>query len=314
MEDWVAKRAATLIEPRRLKQLSARSDRHALTQLATQLAALGLTSAALASGIWWLAVPGFMAQGILLNCLYAGQHEMSHWTAFRSRRLNDWVGEAIGFLMIYPARWDRWFHFAHHRHTQDWDKDPELLVRGPYSFASWLFNMSAALYWYGRGRSTLRLASGIVPAYVWWLNDKQRGQVIGEARWHVAGYAAILALSMMAASWVAVEFWLAPMLLMKWFHQLQNVGEHTCLTHEPDTLRNTRTLRGPAVMRWLVWNMSFHAAHHSFPGVPFHALPELHEEIARQVGPEMPGGGYLAVQVEIGRALSAAGERLEPVT
>ena len=69
---------------------------------------------------------------------------------------------------------------------------------------------------------------------------------------------------------------ISPMLLTKWFHQLQNTGEHTGLAHDSNTFLNTRTLKGPPVMRWLFWNMSYHTAHHCFPGVPFHALPALH--------------------------------------
>jgi len=42
-------------------------------------------------------------------------------------------------------------------------------------------------------------------------------------------------------------------------------------------LANTRTLLTLAPVRWLAWNMPFHAEHHSFPAVPFHALPRLHQ-------------------------------------
>ena len=50
------------------------------------LSHLGL--AALCGGLLWSlrqsawAIPLFMIQGVLLNFLYAGQHELSHWTVF----------------------------------------------------------------------------------------------------------------------------------------------------------------------------------------------------------------------------------------
>jgi fatty acid desaturase len=313
MDDWVSKRGLALIDPKRLRQLSQRSDARGLLQLGSFLVAIALTTTALALswGSWW-AVPAFVAQGILINCLYAGQHEMSHWTAFKSRWLNNVVGEAIGFVAIYPFTWDRWFHFTHHRHTQDWEKDPELLIRGPYTLGSYVAYFSGLTYWYGRMRSTLRLAFGIVPPYAYWLNDEQRLEVIVEARWHVAGYAAIALLSVVFQTWIAVAFWLAPMLLMKGFHQLQNIGEHTGLTHRPDTLKNTRTLKGPAWLRWLMWNMSYHTAHHTFPGVPFHQLPALHAEIESRLGAPVPSAGYLDCHLEIIRSLSRGAEQLEP--
>jgi fatty acid desaturase len=313
MEDWVSKRGLTLIDSRRLKELSVRSDARGLAHLGSQLGAIAVTGVLLAStwGSWW-GVPVFLAHGILINCLYAGQHEMSHWTAFKSRWLNDAAGEAIGFVVIYPFTWDRWFHFAHHRNTQSWDKDPELLIRAPYTLGSYLSNLFGVTYWYGRARSTVRLAMGIVPGYAYWLNEKQRRSVIVEARWHVAGYLAIAALSVAFGTWAAVQFWLAPMFLTKVVHQLQNVGEHTCLTHEPDTLKNTRTLKGPALMRWLMWNMSYHTAHHTFPGVPFHRLPELHREIEQRLGAPVPAAGYLETHVNIARTLWRDVEELEP--
>jgi fatty acid desaturase len=313
MDDWVAKRGLALIDGKRLRQLSERSDARGLVQLGSFLLSIALTSTALALtwGSWW-AVPAFMAQGILINCLYAGQHEMSHWTAFKSRWLNNVVGEAIGFVVIYPFTWDRWFHFTHHRHTQDWEKDPELLIRGPYTLGSYFLYFLGITYWYGRARATLRSALGMVPAYAYWLNDQQRQQVITEARWHVAGYAAIALLSLAFQSWIAVIYWLGPMLVMKAFHQLQNIGEHTGLTHRPDTLRNTRTLIGPWWMRWLMWNMSYHTAHHTFPGVPFHRLPELHKEIESRLGHPVPHARYLDCHAEIIRTLGRGVEQLEP--
>ena len=33
------------------------------------------------------------------------------------------------------------------------------------------------------------------------------------------------------------------------------------------------------VSRFLYWNMNYHVEHHMFPMVPYHALPQLHEEI-----------------------------------
>ena len=50
-------------------------------------------------------------------------------------------------------------------------------------------------------------------------------------------------------------------------------------THADDTLSNTRSTRTSAFFRWIAWNMQYHTAHHTFPAVPFHALPELHREI-----------------------------------
>ena len=65
-------------------------------------------------------------------------------------------------------------------------------------------------------------------------------------------------------------------------HQIeaaQLITEHTGLTHEPDTIHNTRTIRTWPILRWMAWNMQYHTAHHTFPGVPFYNLAALHREL-----------------------------------
>lgn len=312
MQDWISARGARVVPPQVLKSLSARSDARGLAQLGSQFAVITLAIVAIC-GLWpspWAILP-FAVLGIVLNCLYAGQHEMSHRTAFRARWLNDGVGAAIGFLSLYPARWDRYFHFAHHRHTQDPARDPELLARGPYTPRSYALYLIGLTYWQGRIRGTARIALGRIPTYATYLGEAQRREVILEARLHWLGYALLAALSVALHSWALVLFWLAPMMLFKWVHNLQNTGEHTCLTHEQDTLRNTRTLRGPWLARWLVWNMSYHTAHHTFPGIPFFALPELNREIQTRLGEPLPGAGYLGAQVDIATTLLRDGDRME---
>ena len=67
-----------------------------------------------------------------------------------------------------------------------------------------------------------------------YVKPAQHALVIREARLHLAGYAAIAAASIAAGSWAAVLYWLAPMLLTKTAHQLQNLIEHVGLPHSDD--------------------------------------------------------------------------------
>jgi fatty acid desaturase len=50
-------------------------------------------------------------------------------------------------------------------------------------------------------------------------------------------------------------------------------------------------------MRFLAWNMPFHAEHHAYPAVPFHRLPEVNRAIAAQLKTTAPG--YFQVQRQI---------------
>ena len=41
----------------------------------------------------------------------------------------------------------------------------------------------------------------------------------------------------------------------------------------------------------LAWNMPYHAEHHSWPNVPFHLLPAVHEAVKKNLGGKMPKSG-----------------------
>ena len=62
--------------------------------------------------------------------------------------------------------------------------------------------------------------------------------------------------------------------------RLIRMSEHGSCEWVADLRKNTRTTLTPAPVRWLAWNMPFHAEHHAIPNLPFHALPALHEELA----------------------------------
>jgi fatty acid desaturase len=59
--------------------------------------------------------------------------------------------------------------------------------------------------------------------------------------------------------------------------------EHTGLPNEGSQLERTRTVRSNPALRWWMWNMPYHAEHHAHPGVPFHAMPALHEKLASKL-------------------------------
>jgi fatty acid desaturase len=291
-----------LIDPAKLRGLCAPSNIAGAMQALSHIGAVLLIGGLLwqqRSGVW--AVPLLMAHGILLNFLYAGQHELSHWTVFRTAWPNEWLGRLFGFVVFYPRTFDQIQHIAHHRFTQDWARDGEL-NRDRYTRASFILWMSGLTYWYTRWRRILRFSFGVVTEP--YLPATRHAELIREARLHLAGYALIAALSVALRSWAAVLLWLAPMLAMKPVHQLQNTIEHLGLTHDRSVLINTRSTRTNAAMRWLCWQMQYHTAHHAFPGVPFHRLRELNHEIFTSRGTAPPSMTYAGFLVAALRAFS----------
>jgi fatty acid desaturase len=291
-----------VIDAAKLRSLCVPSNAQGAIQTLSHLGAIASSGTLLwvcRDSIW--AVPLFAIHGVLLNFLYAGQHELSHWTVFRTSWLNEWVGRIFGFVLFYPRTFDQVQHMAHHRFTQDWVRDGEL-ARARYTLTSYLLWMSGVSYWYTRWRRILRFGFGIVTEP--YLPQKRHAELIREARLHLAGYGLIVGASVATHSWAVVILWLAPMLAMKCVHQLQNTIEHLGLPHEDNVLVNTRSTRTNAIMRWLGWRMQYHTAHHAFPGVPFHRLRELHEYIFTARGAAPPSMTYLGFQAAVLRAFA----------
>jgi fatty acid desaturase len=291
-----------VIDAATLRGLCTPSNLKGAIQTASHIGAALLTGFLLwrlRSSAW--AVPLFMIQGVLLNFLYAGQHELSHWTVFRSAWLNEWVGRLFGFVVFYPRTFDQLQHIAHHRFTQDWQRDGEL-QREPYTLRSYLWWMTGVTYWYTRWRRIVRFSAGVVTEP--YIAANRRAELVREARWHTLGYLLVVGVSWLTGSGIALLCWFAPLIVMKFVHQLQNTIEHLGLTHEDNVLSNTRSTRTNALMRWLAWQMQYHTAHHAFPGVPFYRLRELHHAIFTARGTAPPSMSYWGFQRAALRAFS----------
>ena len=250
MQDFVGVNG--IIKQERLAALSQRRNGPGLLYLASHFGAIAANSVVMSWtwGTWWC-VPFFLLQGVMLNFLYAPEHECDHHTAFKSRWLNVWVARICGFIIFNPNEDHRWGHYSHHRHTQDWEKDIEL-ADGPFRNARqylWMVSGFPLIWW--KGRQIIRHALG--KADDWYLTPIQARAVVRVSRWLVAGYLLVALSAIVFQSWWWLYFWIGPFVLMRW---------------------------------------TFHAAHHTFPSVPFHRLPELQKEIENSLGFPLPKTPY----------------------
>jgi fatty acid desaturase len=281
-----------LISRERLREYNQRSDLPGAIQVASHLLAIVLAAYALSLswGSYW-AVLWFVLLGTLLNFLYAGQHELSHWTVFKTRSLNNVFGHLFGFLVLMPRESDRMEHYQHHRFTQDPELDGELQGDPYYTVTGYLLAATGLSYW---PRMILRIFNAAfklrVPKF---FVEKQIRLAAAEGKLYLAAYALIALLSVYYQSWIAISYWIAPMFITKFIHQCQNMSEHTGMPNEPDILINTRTIKSNALLDWLAWRMPYHTAHHTYPAVPFYKLPQLHAEMVRNLGHEPETISYL---------------------
>ena len=290
-----------LLPPALVRGFSARSDAAGALRLAIHLVLLiGAGVLVWASlGTWWL-LPAMMVQGIVQVALFAGLHECVHRTPFRNRLANDATAAAIGLVAVLPAGFFRRFHFAHHRFTQDPERDPEAPTAKPESWGQYLRYVSAWNYWRDRIGELFRHAAGRVSAD--FVPAGERAAVAREARWHLAVYA-LVGLAVAFGRPEPFVFWLGPALLGQPFLRLYLLAEHTGCPLGPDMLTNTRTTFTLWPLRLLMWNMPYHVEHHVYPAVPFHALPRLHRAMADRLVETAPG--YMAFHRRYQAALGA---------
>lgn len=292
-----------VIGKKALKPFVKRTNWHGLVNLFGHLGLLAVTGIGvmLTLGSWWV-VPAMAVHAIVMAFLFAPAHECSHGTPFRNRTLNETVYWIVCLIYLVPPTFFRYSHANHHTHTQIRGKDLDMMPER-MTVWSYLYYVTAARFWMRNGRWFLCHPFGaIAPTERHFLPASEIPRVVREARIIMALYAGIAALSIYTGSAAALFLWIIPRLagepVMRWVR----IAEHAECEEGPDLRTNTRTTRTSAFMRFLFWNMSFHAEHHLCPMVPFHALGRLHQQIGDQLHPV--GQGYPAVHAEVLRKVS----------
>ena len=266
--------------------LVTKSDLEGLLRLGSHLALI------VCSGFWiTLQLPFWqcmmVVHGILLVFLFAAEHESIHGTAFDTYQLNIWTARLAGLVLILPPQWFRYFHFAHHRHTNDVDHDPELASPRPSTVAQYVWYISGLPYWMAQiktliGNALAMRTDEFVP-------DRGRARVKREARLYLAVYVMLFLSSLAMNSLALLYLWIIPVLIGQPFLRLTLLAEHLFCPLEANMLKNSRTTFTTSLVRWITWNMAFHAEHHSYPAVPFHKLPKFHQFTKDKALVQQPG-------------------------
>lgn len=278
--------------------LTRRSDIKGLHHLVLHVSAIMCFTAPiyLALRLWWLCV---VPLGILLVFLFTLLHETSHNTPFESAWLNLWVGRLCGFILFLPPKWFQYFHFAHHRHTNDPEHDPELASGKPETWGRYLWYLTGLPIWYSHIKTLCYNAFGKTCAS--YIPQKRRGYIKAESLFMVALYVLVFSMAWtFEAQWV-LTCWLLPLLVGQPFLRLYLLAEHGHCPPVSNMFENTRTTYTNRLIRFLAWNMPYHAEHHAYPAVPFHRLPDFHEMTQAHLGSTSPS--YQAFHHEYQRQL-----------
>lgn len=220
-------------------------------------------------------------------------HEAAHNALFKSRRLNDIVGEWMcGRPIMAELHAYRHYHLQHHRHTQT-DKDPDLVLseKFPTSKASLrrkfirdLTGQTGVKQLLAQIAMTVRLA-GDDDAIEAAKPDMAQAFKSRHLFMSLPIFAAVMVvMGLFGDWWYGLAFWLLPYLT--WFQlvlRVRNIAEHGATERSENPLRNVRTTLAGPVTRALVapyW-VNYHLEHHMVMHVPCWRLPHMHALLGR---------------------------------
>ena len=284
-------------------RLTATSDLAGLRHLAVHVGLILIPSAyvALALPLWPIAM---LFAGIAMIFLFTLLHETVHFTPFRSPWLNTAIGGLCGFILGLGPLWFRYFHLAHHRYTQDPDRDPELASEKPASRAALAWHLTGLTVWRIQALTLAKSAFGDPRAG--YLPERRVGNIKLEARLMLAAYGAIIVMAVLNAWGWVFWLWVGPLLLGHPFLRAYLLAEHADCEQGSNMFTNTRTTFTSWLIRMLAWNMPYHAEHHAYPTVPFHALPKLHELTKSHLG--VTQDGYVAFNLDYAKKVAIGQE------
>ncbi len=267
--------------------------------LAGLLACMGAGLAALPTTPLVALVLSPLAAGFLCR-LFIVFHDCGHYAYFRSRRANDFVGRALGVLLLTPYGFWRHSHAVHHATAGDLGRrgvgDIETLTTAEYEALPRWRQLGYRLYrhplvLFGLGGLYQFLIRHRVPFAL----PEPRGRMLRSILWNdlvlLLAVAGVLAFGGFAALlWI----WLLPILGMAgiavWVFFVHHQFEATFWAQpgrwrfEEAALRGSAFYDLPPLLDWFTGHIGIHHVHHLCPRIPGYRLPEVlrdHPALAR---------------------------------
>jgi fatty acid desaturase len=243
-------------------------------------------------------------------------HEAAHNALFKSRKINDFVGEWLcGRPILAELGAYRHYHLTHHKFTQT-EKDPDLVLSSkfPTSHASMKRKFARDL----TGQTGVKQLSAQIMMSVRLAGDDEA--VEAAASDFAQAFKArdlfkslpvfvgvIVAMGAVGDWWWGLAFWLLPYLT--WFQfvlRVRNIAEHGATETSENPLQNVRTTVAGPLARLLVapyW-VNYHLEHHMVMHVPCWRLKTMHAMLL-----EKGLGDRMRIAPTYGAALKEAGWR-----
>ena len=170
----------------------------------------------------------------------------------------------------------------------------------PRTWGNYLFRISSIPFLMIRARDIFLFPFGF-RGDVNYIHQSAWPEVRRWGRFLLAFYVALIVGSILLKTDAVLWVWFIPLLIGLPLLRLYLLCEHTLCPNSDDGFANTRTTLSTPIVRFLMWNLPYHAEHHLLPNIPFHHLPEAHRHLRPHL--KFVARGYVQVQGEILRSL-----------
>lgn len=256
----------------------------------------GMIALLAAAGVlWWhplVLVPVVVAMGGMQQSLFVLAHDAAHYRLYRTRRLNDLVGQVCGMLAGIPMSTYRVIHRLHHNHLYE-ASDPDMPQYAGYprgggyllkKLARDLAGLTAyKTYAYFLGAPALNTESGRANRPLDDTSPRLRAAALRN-RWAVIAFhlAAPVAAFVLGWGWEYLVLWVLPLAtVLQAMLRLRAILEHGAVRDRSTPFLAARTNLAPAWLRWWLFShhVNYHIEHHLYPSIPHYNLPAVHKEL-----------------------------------
>ncbi len=241
-------------------------------------------------------------------------HEAAHNALFKTRKINEFVGEWLcGRPILAELAAYRHYHLTHHRFTQT-DKDPDLVLSEKFpttkaslrrKFVRDLTGQTGIKQFVAQIMMSFRLAGDDDAIDAAKQDAAQAFKASDLWKSLPVFFGIVVVMGVLGEWWYGIVFWMLPYLT--WFQlvlRVRNIAEHGATEQSEDPLRNVRTTLAGPVARALVapyW-VNYHLEHHMIMHVPCWRLSEMHRLLRAN-----PDASEMNVSPNYGAALAEAG-------
>ncbi len=237
-----------------------------------------------------LAIP---TTGFLMR-LFMIQHDCGHGSYFRSRTARDWVGRAIGVLLLTPYDYWRKTHAYHHAHSGDLDfrgfGDIDTLTVREYRALPRKKRIGYRIY----RNPVLLLTVGplfhfvVKHRYPWDIPREWTGawRSVWGTNLALVGIVVLMSMTIGLKEFLLVQGPVTAMAcalgvyLFYVQHQFEQTywKEHETWDYYDSALHGSSYLKLPAPLQWLTAHIGVHHIHHMSARIPNYRLQQVHDE------------------------------------